>query len=372
MKKIIYSASVNICKNGSYNEHIIGLLKSGIKFNDRLLFCGVGMKNKAPNEYYKSLGSQLINFKLFNIYILNLLFFDFFMVFKLVKHKKTYDIFYFRPSILTFFQPIFARLLGYEIIKEINGIYEYELGSNKKTYLSLLAKLLDIFSSKTSDRLICVSQGVADYQSKFVNSSKISVVPNGVCVEEISVKNAKTYKPGEVLVIVFVGVLAPWQGVSEFLSVISDYPNKSLIRIEIIGTGMDLKQIENVMLMKSLNIKLHGWVSDKSKIDSIIQDSHIAIIPRLSKKIKGSPLKLFKYMSLGIPILATKIDGVFNLADVREEVIFYDYSKQNNLFKEFDDVIHNKKRLPQGSKLKEILINNYTWSHAYKKIFRND
>ena len=372
MKKIIYSTSVNICKNGSYNEHIIGLLKSGIKFNDRLLFCGVGIKNKAPNKYYKSLGSQLVNFKLFNIYYLNLFIFDFFMVYKLLKHKKTYDIFYFRPSILTFFQPIFAKLLGYKVIKEINGIYEYELVSNNKSYLSKLTKFFDVISSKISDQLICVSQGVADYQSKFANSNKISVVPNGISVDEISIKNAKIYKSGEVLVIVFVGVLAPWQGVLEFLSLINNYSNKNLIRIEIIGTGIDLKQIENVMLRKSLNIKLHGWVNNKSKIDSIIQNSHIAIIPRQNTEIKGSPLKLFKYMSLGIPILATKIDGVFNLEEVRDEVIFYDYSNQNNLFKEFDNIIFNKKTLPKGSKLKKILKNSYTWSHAYKKIFIND
>jgi len=372
MKKIIYSTSVNICKDGSYNEHIIGLLKSGIKFNDRLLFCGVGMKNKAPNKYYKSLGSQLVNLKLFNNYYLNLFFFDYFMVYKLFKHKNSFDYFYFRPSVLTFLQPIFAKLFGYKVIKEINGILEYELVANDKSYLSKLSKFFDVISSKISDQLICVSQGVADYQSKFANSNKISIVPNGICVDEISTKNAKTYKSGEVLVIVFVGVLAPWQGVLEFLSLINNYSNKNLIRIEIIGTGIDLKQIENVMLRKSLNIKLHGWVNNKSKIDSIIQNSHIAIIPRFNKEIKGSPLKLFKYMSLGIPILATKIDGVFNLEEVRDEVIFFDYSNQNNLFEKLDDIIFNKKILPKGSKLKEILKNSYTWSHAYKKIFIND
>ena len=372
MNKIIYSTSVNICKDGSYNEHIIGLLKSGIKFNDRLLFCGVGMKNKDPNQYYKSLRSQLVNFKLFNNYYLNLFFFDFFMVYKLFKHKNYFDYFYFRPSVLTFFQPIFAKLFGYKVIKEINGILEYELVANDKSYLSKLSKFFDVISSKISDQLICVSQGVADYHSKFANTNKISIVPNGICVDEISTKNAKTYKSGEVLVIVFVGVLAPWQGVIEFLNLLNNYSNKNLIRIEIIGAGIDLKEIENIMLRKSLNIKLHGWVNNKSKIDSIIQNSHIAIIPRMNKEVKGSPLKLFKYMSLGIPILATKIDGVFNLEKVKDEVIFYDYSNQNNLFKEFDEIISNKKTLPKGSKLKKILKNNYTWSHAYKKIFIND
>ena len=372
MNKIIYSTSVNICKDGSYNEHIIGLLKSGIKFNDRLLFCGVGMKNKDPNQYYKSLHSQLVNFKLFNNYYLNLFFFDFFMVYKLFKHKNYFDNFYFRPSVLTFFQPIFAKLFGYKVIKEINGILEYELIANDKSYLSKLSKFFDVISSKISDQLICVSQGVADYHSKFANTNKISIVPNGICVDEISTKNAKTYKSGEVLVIVFVGVLAPWQGVIEFLNLLNNYSNKNLIRIEIIGAGIDLKEIENIMLRKSLNIKLHGWVNNKSKIDSIIQNSHIAIIPRMNDEVKGSPLKLFKYMSLGIPILATKIDGVFNLEKVKDEVIFYDYSNQNNLFKEFDDILNNKKTLPKGSKLKKILKNNYTWSHAYKKIFIND
>jgi len=99
--------------------------------------------------------------------------------------------------------------------------------------------------------------------------------------------------------------------------------------LELAGDGDDFKQL---MATKHRNVVFTGWI-DAPKIQKLMDSSHVALAPYRSSTafMRSIPIKIFEYMSFGVPIV-TSLDGeVRNLVERAQIGKFYAESESNQL-----------------------------------------
>lgn len=369
MKTIIYSCSVDLTRSGSYIEHISGLIEAALDSGDEVQLMGVGIKNKPLNvglEILKERGLKMRAFSFSNVYLINLFLYDFIAAIWLLRINKLSYV-WIRPypfSILQFFVGYFRSFLVY---KEVNGLVYHEMKLNKYRFV-WLAKKLDLLTAKLSDYIICVTPKLADYYRSHGIDTPILFVPNGMPKLVNSVRRV-TYQFGaEDLRILFFGSLAPWQGLSEFMKILSGYTNKNRIVLHIAGTGKEDEKLDEYSKLFELKVYRHGWLNEE-QLDLLMDNSHLAVIPRLSEGPLGSPLKLFRCLTREVPVLATMVDGIRELEHLRNSILFYEPTSNDTCFSILDQILNGQIDLNvMGSECNRIGKKYYSWTSVYEKI----
>jgi len=367
--KIIYSVSINISSSGSLHEHVKGIINSASKFEDEIIVLAPGSSN--PSDFYKELNCLKTGPNLAGWFI-NLLVFDIWVPFYLLwnKTKIKGSLFYYRPHLFTIFQPLLSRLFRLRTIKEVNGVFEFEVKEFGRGFLSKIVSYIDVLTSKISHKNVVVTEGIKEYFcNKGVAQEKIIVVPNGVAMDQLN-NNFFYVNTDKRLNLVFIGKLSSWQGIKDFIEFVLPVSSKYKFSIDILGDGEQFNEISKLIVENKIdNIKLHGWVDHKTVIE-FLANSDICILPRKwpEKKALGSPLKLFEYMAMGKPIIATRVDGIINLPLVNEYIDFFDYKDISTLESIFEKYQDREKLIMVGKKLKKICEVYYTWDNAYLKI----
>ncbi len=156
-------------------------------------------------------------------------------------------------------------------------------------------------------------------------------------------KKAKRY--GKKVILCFLGVLKKTQGLdyifdsAELLK--KEFPN---IVVEIIGPGPDRDYFEKRAEETKLECNFYGYVFEKD-IDRIISNSTVGIatyVPDPSNvSYYGDPGKIKRYISLGIPVIATKIHEFSYEVEKKEAGILLEYGNSRQLVKAVKSIVGN-------------------------------
>jgi len=167
------------------------------------------------------------------------------------------------------------------------------------------------------------------YQLLGINRKKLLYLPNGVKSSWLKQKPTQSLRkrfkltPKQKLV-VYAGNLYHWKGVN-ILAKATRYLPSHIQVIIIGGLKEDQKQLRD--LIKSIRSNQITLVphQSQSKLVSSLASADVLILPNSSKDIHSkhytAPLKLFEYMALRKPVVASKIPSLQSLV-TRKEVIF--------------------------------------------------
>jgi starch synthase len=255
-----------------------------------------------------------------------------FLFLHLLKILSQYDVIYAR-DFHTVIIALFPRLIFKKrLVFEINGIANEEQRLKDPFLLNRIIVFLiqkgEKIATRYSDRIVSVTSQIAEYLTTHYHChpNKIEVVGNGV--------NTKIFHPihdenllgnwkkrlgisPEDMVVVFVGNLAPWQGIETLIQV-APFLLKEMenIRFLIIGDGV-LKD-EFLEKVNGLGISGHfiftGMV-DNDEVPLYINVGDICVLPKRRLKSGYSPLKLYEYMACGKPIVSSRVEGLEFIED---------------------------------------------------------
>lgn len=153
---------------------------------------------------------------------------------------------------------------------------------------------------------------------KQIDSKKIHVIPNGVNADKfhVGVNPSRAIHAKGSTVIGFVGSLKPWHGLevlmNAFQRLAQQNPDYHLL---IVGEGPLRSWIEdfshNAGIEKQVTIT--GW-TDHDDLPGLLKLMDIAVAPYPElKDFYFSPLKLYEYMAVGKPVIASKIGQIDSL-----------------------------------------------------------
>lgn len=265
-------------------------------------------------------------------------------------------------------------------------------------------KNYEMFNFMNADIISVVSKQVKDQLLDLnIPSNKIIINPNGADPKKLSKFTEENFKSiRETLnisknefVIGYVGTFSTWHNI-DFLMKLINFVCKKNCEIKFILIGLDytnknfLELIEDNKEIKS-QIMIMGKLPPKVK-DYFLQVSDATIITNKNKinnkEFFGSPIKLFEYMSLGKPIISTKVKNIEdylkiytdtidqNLENVNGFVIDNDESttlKLDQIFDKFYNVINFLKLNSKisnkiGENSRNHFLKNYTWEANINKL----
>ncbi len=215
---------------------------------------------------------------------------------------------------------IFQRQ-GIPWILQVEALLYYEAKAERKALvLDGIAKRLELWSYRQCDVIACVSVTLKEIlvEEIGINPDKIVLVPNGVDIQFLDpqLHQAKRLFPG--FTIGFVGSLYSWAGLGLLLEVMSELQAEDYqISLVIVGDG-EMKstwseQAQSLGLEEQ--VKFIGRVPWQ-EVPQYIAGCDIGYSGQIQLqmgKMYLSPMKLYEYMSMGKPVIASAFEDAQRL-----------------------------------------------------------
>jgi glycosyltransferase involved in cell wall biosynthesis len=175
------------------------------------------------------------------------------------------------------------------------GVFESYLQTKSHPIQNLITSVLNL-----SDCIISLSHKEISTYKKYFNHPKIAFVENPIAAQSKSASLEKAQ-------IISVGRVTREKGAYDLLSAAERVCNQKLdARFLLVGAG-DLQIIEKILSEKSIKtITLTGWQPPDAILNYLL-DSSIFVLPSYHE---GMPMAILEAMSVGLPVISTKINGI--------------------------------------------------------------
>lgn len=211
--------------------------------------------------------------------------------------------------------PAFKRQ-GIPWILETNGPFFYEAKAERKSLaLTQLARWVEIKAYRDCDVLVCISQALKDIvvSEAKISPEKVLIVPNGVDTSFFDPAQHQPKRHFDGFTIGFVGGLLAWQGLDLLLDAIYDLRLEGLdISLAVLGDGLmrPIWEAQAQRLGIAQNVTFMGRKSWQD-IPSAIAGFDVGYSGQVELKMGKmyhSPLKLYEYMAMGKPVIASAFE----------------------------------------------------------------
>jgi glycosyltransferase involved in cell wall biosynthesis len=241
------------------------------------------------------------------------------------------DFYYQRLSLYNFTGALMSLILKKPLILEYNGS-EVWIQKNWSAGLKWpkLASAIEHFNLKIAARIVTVSEVLKDeLVHEGYDAKKIVFYPNCIDPKKYSPdivsesdKELIRIKLGfnkENFIFTFVGTFGPWHGVEFLMASINAFfmnPANSHARFLLIGDGVLKKKCEYLLLPEFKEKVLFTGLIPQDKTPDFLAISDCFLSPHVKRegeKFFGSPTKLFEYMAMAKPIIASSLEQIGKL-----------------------------------------------------------
>jgi len=260
---------------------------------------------------------------------------------------------YFKNAIIRAMYRKFSKLIYYFLISKLQII------------ISKGKKLASFLKSKGAKKVYVIPTGV-NYSNFNINNGVDKVILNNEFNEKLILdKNLKIY-------ITFIGRLIEIKGIpiliKAFNLVSTKYNNLELI---IVGEGHLKAKIKEMIEQYDLQNRIHliGAVKHK-KIPQILKISKMVIVPSIIL-FEGYPTVIQEAFSLGIPVIASDLEGLNDFIEDRISGILFKPKNYNDLANKIDFLLNNKDIMYKIKKeSKKIAIKYFNMETNFKNIVK--
>lgn len=245
--------------------------------------------------------------------------------------KNSFDLIYQRYSLLNATGVLLSVRYKIPLILEYNSseVWQFDQLAPKNWFkFNWLARLIEEINLEYAQTIVVVSQALKDdLVIKGFDSAKILVNPNGV--------DANLYDPEKLIdkrnqirselsiedrfVFGFVGTFSFWHGIETIADMIPDVIKKiPRAHFLLIGDGILKPYIENEIkrTSSSSNVTLTGLVNAQIAREYLAAcDAFLCPTQQMpdGTRFFGSPTKMFEYLSMGKPIIASNLEQITEL-----------------------------------------------------------
>lgn len=302
--------------------------------------------------------------------------------FKLIKClKKLFDknsigLIYQRHSIFNASGVILSKKLGIPVILEVNNSEVWAKKNWSRLVFEKFATRIEKFALQNADLLSVVSDATREQLKKYeIDESKIVVNPNGVDPEKFSPsihgnRIRKKFKLDDNFVVGFIGTFTRWHGVETlFEAAVKVHQKNPDIKFLLIGDGNLKPDLE----LKTYQLNLQGTIYftgiiPHSEAPEYLAACDVLVSPHLGfesgERFFGSPTKLFEYMAMGKPIIASDLEQIGKIIiDEFNGLKFKPGNSEELTSKILRLYNETELRIKLGKNALETVLKNYTWKH---------
>jgi glycosyltransferase involved in cell wall biosynthesis len=241
-----------------------------------------------------------------------------------------------------------------------------------KPYIPLLirepvSRLLEYFENRVASKISGVITVTPQIKNRFLKKNKkVAEIRNFPLVEEFEISNLNKNEKGDF--VCYVGGISKIRGI---LSMVEAMKFSHKVKLLLGG-----KFESNVIREKA--IKSDGWrhvnelgFLNRDEVIRTLQRSvaGLVVLEPTQSYLTSIPVKMFEYMSAGIPVIAS--DFIFWRELIEEEncTLFVDPLKPEEIGEAIQELIQDKKRAYEmGLRGQKAVLNKFNWSVEEKKL----
>lgn len=236
-----------------------------------------------------------------------------------------------------------------------------------QTAFQPLAKYIERRNIEKSNKVLVINEKLKEYAIEMgANPDETHVVKAGIDLNRFNPENSgKEIRENygikkDDIVLFFMGWLYKFSGLREVsveLAKVKDkYPN---IKLLFIGKGDIYNELNEVKKRLGDQIILLDW-QPYEKIPKFISASDICLLPAYNIKIMRNivPIKMYEYMAMGKPVIATELPGVMKEFGNDHGVIYV--NKPEDVLKKAIELIEKGILKEHGSKARKF-VEKYSW-----------
>jgi glycosyltransferase involved in cell wall biosynthesis len=294
---------------------------------------------------------------------------------KILKIDEQFDLVYERFAAFQYMGHSIKKKKNIPWILETNAILSIESSIERKsTALPSKLQKYEKFAYQNCDVLVCITDELRELIIKKFNidPDKIIISPNAVNIDEFSSENHEPLKFNDLFNIGFVGSLWQWQRLDFLFDTVKELQDQGYeISLTIVGDGQCADEWKNYAKVINIkNVKFVGKVR-REDVPRYIRGFDVCYSGQFSMELGSylSPIKMYEYMAMGKPILATSYGETKRLViDGENGYLFKENDKETlrEAIKKLylDDVL----RKSMGDKSKNIAFDNHSWEIRVKKM----
>jgi glycosyltransferase involved in cell wall biosynthesis len=219
---------------------------------------------------------------------------------------------------------------------------------------------------KKASAIVANSQGLKNRALKFMPSAKIDIIPNGVDTE--CFRPAQTTSESQKLRLITVGRLSVTKRVEILIEAIDILNRQSKVRFKIVGGGQLLQKLKQIVTENNLDniVELTGRI-DSEEMPQIYRQNDVFIS---ASKMEGMSNAMLEAMASGLPIIATRCEGVDELID--ENGLVIENANAEEIAKAIKKLIDDPQLRNQMSEAARKQAEKFTWGQIadqYLKIY---
>ena len=315
--------------------------------------------------------------------------------------KKNIDLVYQRYGMLNFTGLIVAWIKKVPLVLEFNGseVWVDKYWSSKgRLKIGFLIRWIENWNLRRAKHVVVVSGVLKDFLvDAGIESKKILVNPNGVDTElfdpEKLIDARKEVRASlgvqNKFVFGFIGSFGLWHGIETIAAMIPEVAKRhSNVHFLLVGSGLLLPYLKKELERKNIDdsiVTLTGTVMQHEAKKYLAACDAFLSPTRLNKdrsRFFGSPTKMFEYMSLGKPIIASDLEQLSELMYPALKTKCFDAftGKEIGVLVQPEDVqgfvdvvcqivqLDEEKRCIIGTNARRKAVKNYSWNMHVKKI----
>lgn len=283
--------------------------------------------------------------------------------------QRKYGMVYERYAIFNWAGIRRAHSYGVPIILEVNYTAQTPLFRKRSRLLKPLACLIDKYLFREADGIVVVSSYLREHLKKVyaVPEEKIIVLPNAADPQRFS----PAIESGAIrrqlglenkLVFGFVGGFYPWHGLDLFCSAITSIAgSRSDITVLLIGDGPQRPIIKNLVLKQGLGDRIifHDKVAHHD-LPKYLAAFDVAVMPDSNEY--GSPMKIFEYMAMGIPVVAPELEPIMDAIKDGVEGLLFKPKDSQSMAEALKQLAENEPlRRAMGRAGRERILSRHNW-----------
>lgn len=304
---------------------------------------------------------------------------------KVKKRISSHSAFYQRYSLGNYSGVLLKKAYKAPFILEYNGS-EIWVADNwgKKLFLRNLFEKIEHINLEWADVIIVVGDVLKEELIKRgIEENKILSYPNGVDIRKFNpnipnneIRNK--YKIHNKTVLGFIGTFGQWHGVDilakSVRQIVEKYPN---VHYLIIGDGILRPNVEKIIKKMGVSkyVTLTGLIPQEDA-PKYLAACDIFLSPHIpnpdGSKFFGSPTKIFEYMAMGRPIVASSLEQIGEILTHNKTALLCRPGDLNDFVKNISRIIED---VPLRKKIARFALDEvrekYTWeqniSHVLEK-----
>jgi glycosyltransferase involved in cell wall biosynthesis len=383
---IVPSAAQAAAPPGGMASHVRGFTRGAFALNHRVEFIssgdvGIGC-DKAPVKVISPSSTLSATRALFELW--NNLVFTFEAV-RLVKSDALaladIGFIYQRYSRFNFTGVVLSLVTGLPFMLEYNGSEVWASRNWDPIGQLHLLKRFERLNQRAAD-LIFVVSGVErrNLMAKGVQPERVVINPNGV--------DAVEFRPGcggaeirrklgidEKIVVGFLGTFGPWHGAPVLARAATHASEKARCHFLFVGDGDQRSETETII--ESAGIKSRATFTGRiahDKVAAYLDACDVLVSPHVpatdGSEFFGSPTKLFEYMAMARPVIASRLGQMADLIRDGENGLLVEPGDACALARTIDRLARDEAlRARLGAAARQTVVEHYTWRHNAERVF---